>query len=81
MPPAGESVVFRFLADGAEMAGDEPNSDGVDVFGVEAWDGVLGGCALPVKLLARAEGEGRRRNIRLFYLQYCAIVRLCKVAA
>ena len=44
------------------MAGDEPKSDGVGFFGVKGWDSPLGGCALPVKLLARAEGKSWRRT-------------------
>jgi hypothetical protein len=37
----GESEVFCFLADEAELAGDEPKSDGVPLFGVSGRDDPL----------------------------------------
>ncbi len=56
---ADESEVFCFLAGGAEISGDEPKSDDgtrVGFFGVEGCDNPAG-CALPIEVLARVQGE------------------------
>jgi hypothetical protein len=76
--PPGESEVFCFLAGGVEIAGDEPKSDDVGLFGVEGCEGAFGGRALPIKLLARVEEKSWRitykyyKTILLTVFYHCA---------